>query len=987
MNRTWRTLTLIAMALAALLLLATIIILGGLILIPPLDQASLAPLEVSIRQPIQGGQVGPGTVEVEAMALGSQPVTAMTLWVDGLPSASATLQFNEEEVASARFEWTPANYGQHVLIVRAEDQGGYAALSTPVIVQVSPPPAAPPQIITVTAAEGEAAQDIAAAFGLPPESLLPYNPGLDPASPLMPSQSVVIPLLEPPALPLPFTPPTASVEPLDFGLGVTAGPAPADPAAPGTLAGLDLLLPWTIGALPAPPAAPGLSAEASECSAALTIQDNSADEMGFTIYRLSGASPGFEPLATLGALEGAGLSFEYSDNPASDAIYYVAAFNAAGEAAGGIAAVDRDPACAENVAPASFNLSNAQILPTDAYEKAYCYVGAEAGLWQRLPADAGAFLLPNPDGSFSLGAALPALPGEVETLALECWGWQNGNLQSMGAAVGDLPALGEQLILDGSGFQFSASLAAALPLLTLQPGGPVYAGFPPQPNIVVTPPHGVEVFYDGPSNLIELRWAWMQVSCFPGSADCPEYASVAGFKLYGQDGKLILVMDDPAQRSVVLSAVGTSAADACYFLTSVSAEGYESTPSALGCAIPPEISNPFALSSERLGYPYELRVISDPAACTEAFQGASKVIGALLCQGAVDSSLIILRWTWAPATWCQPSAGCDPISKPDGYYVYEYIGGQPVLAETIDDPQQVVTFMPNPTQGQGVNLSDMCYTVVAYSGDLRSQPSETICAEQFLYNLDGPQAFSPDRVRGSMSTYLSRIKTIGSDIEQFNFFSGEQPVTAQYGLFRLTKYRNLTAGPDIETTVNVFSGLEFGWRLDDYSPEQITAATLTFSADGLLYEGEPDETASFLSDLNNAIPYVPDPLGFLVNIALTSGTNVSLDEYELVGAASCIAHIGYGDGLFLTRASQLNIEDGPASNSEGGLFLVEEGQISGPLTPGDHSFDVLEAVRAGIAARGRFWVSFSPPIGLNEKTNTLCNGTLHDVTLHLTINQ
>ena len=126
----------------AVLVIAIAGVAAFLVLVPEVTEQlpqGIGSIAVTLSAPSNDAQVPMNQfTTVSAEALGVKPITALELWIDGTPSGtenapsgSALSQFN------AFWTWTPANEGEHTLLVRAIDADHNIGMSNIVRVTAS----------------------------------------------------------------------------------------------------------------------------------------------------------------------------------------------------------------------------------------------------------------------------------------------------------------------------------------------------------------------------------------------------------------------------------------------------------------------------------------------------------------------------------------------------------------------------------------------------------------------------------------------------------------------------------------------------------------------------------------------------------------------------------------------------------------------------------------------------------------------------------
>jgi len=456
------------------LALAVIVLFGGgavafLMLVPDVEQQlppGISSLVVTLSTPLNDAQVPLNQfTTVTAEALGVKPITALELWIDGVPSetknapAGSTLnQF------AASWAWTPASEGEYTLLVRAIDADRNIGMSN--IVRVTASKDA--NVVTsvgVQAKPGDTVASVAQQAKTSPQQIIDLNPQVSPSGTITPGQTITVPIPTPPPTPPPPTTPEPPPSP-------TPPPDPGQQLPPGSKYKFwlnkyifDLFAPIK------PPASPSLTASvgAGKCSIDLYIDDKSNNEDGFFLYRLDPNEFGFKHIATLDAHSGA-PPIHYVDPVSTGKYqYYVASFNAAGESPSKIVKA----AIIEPCGPPSqgLGLDKGKVTVKPPVDKIYCYLQVDGGPWTRIPPGANTFITPTKPGEFDVSQYLksltPSPPPAKMTLHLECWGWNGSTLIFLGEATETITPGPVQII--GNNFTLVGNLSAALPALNIIP--------------------------------------------------------------------------------------------------------------------------------------------------------------------------------------------------------------------------------------------------------------------------------------------------------------------------------------------------------------------------------------------------------------------------------------------------------------------------------------------------------------------------------------
>ncbi|MBN2556512.1 MAG: hypothetical protein JXA97_11280 [Anaerolineales bacterium] len=409
------------------------------------------------------------TIPIRALATSSSPLVRFELWINGVRLEMVDLTGNANPLGAAReWTWVPGEEGLYNLAVRAVDADGGEQISEPVSVLIHEPVG---HVIRIELGEGETAEDVAAAYSLPVEELLPANSepeGDEPApqsvyvpqTPFLPTGPVSVP-----PIPVPDAPRLESAPP---GVGQDApGPEPVLLPPPesgdsleGDSVGQALSSPMFASAgAPIPlgsgPGAPEVAVGRAvyDCRLQLTITDHSSDEDGFYVYGSRPGSARFELIDTLPANdESVRRVFNrngYQYSMYSYMSFYVSAFNDQGEMPSEIVSyTELDQHCLRDGLLSNTVLGDAELVIPPFLDAAYVYAAFEGagdepdGEWFRIPADPDTFL-PASSGAVDLQQVvldhLPEsasfeqsiLPRHVR-IKMELWGWSGGQLVHVG---------------------------------------------------------------------------------------------------------------------------------------------------------------------------------------------------------------------------------------------------------------------------------------------------------------------------------------------------------------------------------------------------------------------------------------------------------------------------------------------------------------------------------------------------------------------------
>lgn len=227
----------------------------------------------------------------------------------------------------------------------------------------------------------------------------------------------------------------------------------------------------------------------------------------------------------------------------------------------------------------------------------------------------------------------------------------------------------------------------------------------PEPPRVIEPPSTALAYEELLEHKVE--WTWSGKSCFPGAAGstpkpCPYVKDIDGFKVYAIEGALHKTLT-PTLRSVNLGKLSGK----CYVVTAFKGQ-LESAPSPIACIDAPK-TKPFTTSSA-IAAPTNLHATQDPKACAAATGGG--FMGPI-CDAALKSNAQVLLWD-------------HPGKNIDGFRLYDAVKGEPFIVETKANAK-LRMFAVQPVQ---LALTDYCFTVRAYKGDVESPSSNPVCLTQ-----------------------------------------------------------------------------------------------------------------------------------------------------------------------------------------------------------------------------------------------------------------
>jgi hypothetical protein len=408
-------------------------------------------------------------------------VKRVELWVNGEKVGE---QINPEQGYTGAWNtssaFIPDDPGDYLVFLRGADREGMIGQSEPLLVTVRDrsteiDPDATSQYILQ---DGETIEDVASQFGLDPAEIRDRNPGSDGGG----GTSLI----------LPGTSGTADgPSPQDDSISHVIGPppppppggeTPAEPSDP-PLASEELL--WvrifcltrpdfcrSVEGRIEPPAAPDqVSAVSGDlCDAVVSWRDNSEDEVGFLVYRIT-VRPRLrmELIETVSAAPGAGTRLQVTDPrvPLGEHLYTVRAFNAAGETWGTPSErINSECPAIEPVDPelATIGIEALSFTTAESYDRLYCYFSLAGSSFERIPASASDFI-EFERGEWNIAAHLAGRNTRILQvnravplrLDVSCLGWQGDTLMELGRFQREHPSIewdGHRITTgpDGGGF-------------------------------------------------------------------------------------------------------------------------------------------------------------------------------------------------------------------------------------------------------------------------------------------------------------------------------------------------------------------------------------------------------------------------------------------------------------------------------------------------------------------------------------------------------
>lgn len=334
-------------------------------------------------------------LSVRGEAISDGPIARMELWADGELYETYVAPEDGLGLLVHYWDWSPKTLGRHMLMVRAYDDRGQSAISNAVYIEGVPDPGF---VIIVTAQEGDSFPVIATRYNVTVEDLLRWNPSLADATSLPIGTEIFIHI----GAPITSSKPSIAAKAL-MSLTRLNAPASVD--------------------------APTLTVSGQGCAATLSIDDFSEDEVGFNVYRLDPGAISFTRLTSLPAHEGTGILSHQDSNLYGLYHYYVAAFDADGEAASNLVSVT---AADSNCAGESTPIESLALIPMSV-DRYYLYLSINDGAWRRFPADDFTYLKRSDNIDFGqvADALLPNYVGDI-SMRGEVWGLVNGGATRLG---------------------------------------------------------------------------------------------------------------------------------------------------------------------------------------------------------------------------------------------------------------------------------------------------------------------------------------------------------------------------------------------------------------------------------------------------------------------------------------------------------------------------------------------------------------------------
>lgn len=385
----------------------------------PFRQNPPPSLIVSITDPLNNDRYPvDGAIQVSANAVADEPITSMELWVDG--ELLETYQPTNQDLyyLAYTWDWSTANQGAHVFVVRALLASGVVAQSNIVNITAS---ADPGFMLLYTTRAGETLDQIALDNGSSVEAILLANPGLNSTDPLPENLEIRVPV----------------------GISEDSiGPPPSSNVPPGGYSPVNFRFKRKIISPlnRSENATVTTNAIAQGCAAVLTITDPQNSAASYAIFRQSQGGIIFEEIASLPAGK-TGQEKYVDDGLASGKyLYYTVPYAAALLAAqagppSNIVSVEiTELQCASETL--TVNSLFPGMSPTG---QVYLYLSTNNKDWVRFPQ--GEFVFANPADALDLVqlANLADPGGEATLLRGEGWAWVGGELVFLGTFEQSLP--------------------------------------------------------------------------------------------------------------------------------------------------------------------------------------------------------------------------------------------------------------------------------------------------------------------------------------------------------------------------------------------------------------------------------------------------------------------------------------------------------------------------------------------------------------------
>jgi hypothetical protein len=388
-------------------------------------------------------------------------IARIELWVNGQKAAA---QENPDAANSLPFEtsqaWVPNAPGNYLVISKAANTRNFEAESDPRVIVVGERGfVADPQLVgDYIVVEGDTWESIAAALGTTPDELRALNPGEDALTPgaalripprpegdaagdaedpAPPEGIADAPHVDPPA-PSPDTAPGGEAE-AEPAPGMWWGPLPIPDGFMCTLN--PALCARPLEGLP-PPAPSGVDVRAAAgCGVDVSWVDESDDEVGFRLYRITNRPRfRFDLVETFTASPGSGRRLSYLDAapPRGTFWYTVVAYNAGGTTWSPPSAEITSEGCRTEFVGLAAVVEGLSMETAGSFDRLYCYASLADAPFERVPRGASNFIALeagawNIAEHFSGSNKRPVFVyGDALNIVVECLAWQGGELINLG---------------------------------------------------------------------------------------------------------------------------------------------------------------------------------------------------------------------------------------------------------------------------------------------------------------------------------------------------------------------------------------------------------------------------------------------------------------------------------------------------------------------------------------------------------------------------
>lgn len=342
---------------------------------------------------------------IAVSALGSGGIAGIELWAGGELIASEASPDPTRPAFTTRWEWSPTQAGETVLVARAFDALGRVSQSAPQRVTVVADPPISYQLVEVVALAGETVAEVVARGGGDAAAGPWWNREL-PDGPLVAGTIVAVPILEAPLAPTAYADPDIDDAVLVAALEATT---PAGLATPSLEIGID------------------------GCTVTTQASGGTAATDGFAFEVMAPVGDTYLKIGTV-APSGDGTGSTSFAALGGQNYAMVTAYSELGTTPSAIVPFVAPPECGDAGWTGDARLDGGRLVFTGTADRAYLYLKLAEGEWQRVPATTGSFVEPI-GGQFDFNPVLPALgDGDLE---IEAWGWNAGSLVRLGAGTYD----------------------------------------------------------------------------------------------------------------------------------------------------------------------------------------------------------------------------------------------------------------------------------------------------------------------------------------------------------------------------------------------------------------------------------------------------------------------------------------------------------------------------------------------------------------------